>query len=250
MKKNILITAGGTSEPIDSVRTITNTGTGTLGSMIADEFARYEEVGTIFYVHGHGAVLPKTPKAELLEIGSVEQLKICIETLLDREHIDVIIHSMAVSDYNVSSVLTAETLYECARKAASPEEMLEAMKAADIRTGDKKLSSHMGTPVLLLGETPKVIHIFREKAPEAVIVGFKLLNNVSYEELIDVGYALLQKNDCDYVLANDYVTVAAGRHTGHLIDRQKQVGTYVGKDGIAAGIAHTLLDIPEPASEL
>ena len=31
--KTILITAGGTSEPIDNIRSITNTGTGALGSL-------------------------------------------------------------------------------------------------------------------------------------------------------------------------------------------------------------------------
>ena len=36
---NIIVTAGGTSEPIDNVRRIANTGTGRLGSLVADELA-------------------------------------------------------------------------------------------------------------------------------------------------------------------------------------------------------------------
>ena len=39
MLKNILITSGGTSEPIDRIRSITNTSTGTLGSLIAKAFS-------------------------------------------------------------------------------------------------------------------------------------------------------------------------------------------------------------------
>ena len=60
--KNILITAGGTAEPIDNIRDITNKGTGKLGSLIADEFASREDAGNIYYVHGRGAVLPQNDR--------------------------------------------------------------------------------------------------------------------------------------------------------------------------------------------
>ena len=47
---NVIVTAGGTSEPIDNVRRIANTGTGRLGSLIAEELAADAMVGHIFYV--------------------------------------------------------------------------------------------------------------------------------------------------------------------------------------------------------
>ena len=47
---NIIVTAGGTSEPIDNVRRIANTGTGRLGSLVADELAEADWTGHIFYV--------------------------------------------------------------------------------------------------------------------------------------------------------------------------------------------------------
>ena len=45
---NIIVTAGGTSEPIDNVRRIANTGTGRLGSLVADELAEADWTDHIF----------------------------------------------------------------------------------------------------------------------------------------------------------------------------------------------------------
>ena len=75
MAVNILITAGGTLEPIDRVRSITNTGTGKLGSLIADEFAKYENTGKIFYIHTVNSYVPKTDKAILFPIRSTSDLE-------------------------------------------------------------------------------------------------------------------------------------------------------------------------------
>ena len=43
---NIIITSGGTSENIDNVRKITNTATGALGSIIANEFIKKYDIMT------------------------------------------------------------------------------------------------------------------------------------------------------------------------------------------------------------
>ena len=80
----------------------------------------------------------------------------------------------------------------------------------------------------------------RALAPEALIIGFKLLDGVSHERLISVGRELLKNNDCDYVLANDYQTVAAENHTGYLIDSLGNETEYVGKEAIAKGIVEVI----------
>ena len=50
----IIITAGGTSERIDDVRTITNSSTGRLGYAIGEAFAKKsgDELERIYYLHG------------------------------------------------------------------------------------------------------------------------------------------------------------------------------------------------------
>lgn len=65
----IVITAGGTSEYIDKVRKITNSGTGKLGSMIANELVSNENINEIFYIHTPNAVTPNiNDKIKSIEI--------------------------------------------------------------------------------------------------------------------------------------------------------------------------------------
>ena len=93
---NILITAGGTSEPIDNVRRIANTGTGRLGSLIADEFSANSSVDRIFYVCARDSVRPASEKVTCVEIQSVNDLEAAVTKIAGCCPIHAIIHSMAV----------------------------------------------------------------------------------------------------------------------------------------------------------
>lgn len=53
---NIVITSGGTSEYIDAVRKITNSGTGKLGSIIAEQISKNENINKIFYIYTTKAI--------------------------------------------------------------------------------------------------------------------------------------------------------------------------------------------------
>ena len=297
--KTILITAGGTAEPIDNIRSITNTGTGALGSLIADSFAKSRSVERIVYVHGKNAFLPKTKKAVCIEAVSTAALQEAVRKACKEYSPDAIIHSMAVSDYSVGAVVRAEDLIDIAAKAGAsrasdkleelssqviserigsaktaeqlaaaydylpdvkpgtakpakdPEKAIQAerdtlLKLArekDLRDEFNKIPSSAGSPVILLQPTPKIIPELRELAPEAVIVGFKLLDEVKKKELLDTAKRLMEKNDCDFVLANDYKTVQKGadKHVGHLMARGGKVETFTGKQAIADGIAAAVL---------
>ena len=296
--KTILITAGGTSEPIDNIRSITNTGTGALGSLIADEFGRRRNVERIVYIHGKNAVLPKTQKAVCIEAASTAALQEAVRKACMEYAPDAIIHSMAVSDYRTGAVVKAEDLVKIALKIADSasqdqldklesqvieeriskastaeelakayeflpdvqpgkacakaagkssakaketeaEALLKLAKKKDLRDKYNKIPSSAGNPVILLEPTPKIIPELRQLAPEAVIVGFKLLDEVPQDELLSVAKKLMEKNDCDFVLANDYQTVQGGAqsHVGHLMSRGGKVETFTGKAEIAKGIA-------------
>ena len=220
---NVIVTAGGTSEPIDNVRRIANTGTGRLGSIIADAFAGEESVGQIFFVCARDSARTTSHRVKRLEIQTVADLQNAVAKLMEENAIHVVVHSMAVSDYTVRSVSTADALAE---QLAGVEITAEAVKKAlddtDIRTAEGKLSSQMDSPVLLLKKTPKIIPLFRRMADKAVIVGFKLLSRVSKEELIDTARRLLNKNGCDFVLANDASEIRGDDHHAYLID-EKQI---------------------------
>ena len=204
-----VITAGGTSERIDDVRTITNSSTGSLGKAIAEAFNACESIDRIYYIHGLRAVLPEGEKIEFIPIEGVMDLQENLTRTLKDNDIDACIHAMAVSDYMVHRVTTLDKLLG----KEDPE------NAQDL--SGNKISSDIDDLIIHMKRSPKVISGIKATSPGTVLVGFKLLSGVPHEELIDVGYRLLQKNDCDFVMANDLKEIGKDYHKGYLIHRDK-----------------------------
>lgn len=227
----IIITAGGTSEKIDDVRTITNSSTGRLGFTIGKTFAeKYgENIETIYYLHGQRAAYPEHDKIKPITIGGVMDLKAELEKLLTLEKIDAVVHAMAVSDYIVNEVTTLDKI----RGTEDPNHK------ADL--SGNKISSDIDDLVIHMKKSPKVINSIKKWAPDTKLVGFKLLSSVPHEELIDVGYHLLQKNDCDFVMANDLSEIGKDFHRGYLIHKDKTYDTMETNEEIADMIARRIL---------
>ena len=234
---NVLVTAGGTCEPIDDARCISNTGTGRLGSLIADALAEKPEIDNIFYICAKSACRPATDRATVIPIFSVEDLEKAVRDLLRTERIDAVVHSMAVSDYRVRSVSTVEQLQNA---LTTTDDIYQALDMTDIRSGGK-LSSQMGSPLLLLEQTPKILPLFRELAPETFLIGFKLLSGVTRERLFEVAKALLEKNGCDLVLANDITQISGDTHKAYLLDGEPAFEEFDTKQEIAQGIAARII---------
>lgn len=240
---NILITAGGTIEKIDDVRSISNHSTGKLGKEIAEFFltSGYK----VTYVCSKQAVKPAAN--ERLSLLTIETTKELETTLLEQFHLqafDAIIHSMAVSDFTTETALTEDLLIEqLAQKIiAEPQSTIADLKKilhqqltdlANPTQKNRKISSNSNRLLLFLKKNPKIIAMIREKQPTALLVGFKLLVDVSEHELIQVGTALLEKNNCDFVLANDLEQINAKQHKGFLIDKNGKITTANTKKDIA-----------------
>jgi phosphopantothenate-cysteine ligase len=218
---NILITAGGTVERIDNVRSIANISTGKLSLLIAEAFAATGETGRIFYVCGPKALRPSAEKAEIFPIEGVSELAEAVTELSRNRKVDAIIHAMAVSDYSVRAVSSASTARDFPR--------------------DGKIPSDVEDLVIFMQRTPKVISMLRGLFPQAVIVGFKLLDDVPKAQLIETARALLKQNDCDFVLANDLKNIGDAGHVGHLIDRSGAYTTYDSKEEIARGVVGAVM---------
>lgn len=226
----IVVTAGGTSERIDDVRTITNSSTGSLGFAIGSAFAAEDEVEKIYYLHGKRAVWPENDKVEPIEIGGVMDLQESLTKVLTEDKIDAVIHAMAVSDYMVHQITTLDKLMG----TEDPEH-------AQNLTGNK-ISSDIDDLIIHMKRSPKVISKIKEVSPETTLVGFKLLSGVPHEELIDVGYRLLQKNSCDFVMANDLREIGKDFHKGYLIHKDKSYDSMNTNDEIAAMIVRRVLE--------
>lgn len=261
---NVIVTAGGTEEKIDHVRKITNMGTGRLGSRIGEAFAEYGEVKRIFYLYGPGAATPQLSQQEkltLIPVSDVAELDREMTRLLTLESIDAVVHSMAVSDYTVEGMITKNELSKSIAAELSGTRGIQTLLGKASRGDEEplaqlegkifqviqehcvaldqrgKLSSNLEGLMITMRQTPKVIRRIKELCPAVILVGFKLLDDVSSQELLDVAAALMKKSQCDFVLANDLKNVGAQEHQAFLMNATGAYEQLEGKEEIARRIA-------------
>ncbi|MDR2620565.1 MAG: hypothetical protein LBC29_05565 [Propionibacteriaceae bacterium] len=239
--RNVLITSGGTAEPIDPVRAITNGASGALGARIADVFLSKPDVDTVYYVAPRTARLPNdNPKLVWVEVSGTDSLESAIRDICGQVRVDAIVHAMAVSDYKPRSVTTVGALADalCAHSPApdNPAALRQIIQSLPGFDRNHKIRSNAGDLVIITEPTQKVIALLRGLAPQAVIIGFKLLTDVSHADLIRAAQGILTKNDCDYVLANDSSDIDRTHHIGYLIDRQGHEQRFDTKADIAAAL--------------
>lgn len=249
MLKNIVITAGGTIEKVDDVRNITNMSTGKLGATICNTILAdiSEEIGKIYYVTTKHSIMPeKNEKIEFVYITGVYELKQAIENLLKNFKMDYFIHSMAVSDYTVEYVSTAKRLTtELTKQIIKAKDDIETEEQLysviehvvqfpnDIINRHTKISSVENGMIIKMKQAPKIISFIKQWNPDVKLIGFKLLSNVEEAELVSVATKLLEKNNCDYVVANDLSVIRKGTHKALVIDKNGEKTTVNGKNAIA-----------------
>lgn len=221
---NILITSGGTSEKIDQVRSITNHSTGRLGKMIAEHCLANGAYVTLL-------TTAKAVKPDLHDnltikiIEDTEQLLTTMEELVPSH--DVLIHSMAVSDYKpvymagFEEVLASSDLAEFLEKSNS----------------ESKISSADDYQVLFLKKNPKIIGKVKKWNPNIRLIGFKLLVGVSKEDLLATAKASLEKNQAELIVANDLAEISSGLHHAYLVGQDTVTEAFSKED-----IAEKLLD--------
>ena len=201
---NILITSGGTSEKIDRVRSITNHSTGRLGKIIAETLLDKGDQVTL--VTTPKAVRPAAhPNLTIVQIENVAELLESLEPLVHTH--DALIHAMAVSDYTPVYMTGLEAV------AASPD-MTEFLNKTN---SESKISSQDDVQVLFLKKTPKIISLVKKWNPAIRLIGFKLLVDVSDEELIKTARDSLIKNQAEIIVANDLTDISNHVHKAYLV---------------------------------
>lgn len=213
----ILITSGGTTESIDTVRGITNHSTGTLGKYISEKFlAQGHQVSL---VTTKSAVKPQEhDNLDIYVISNVDSLIKTIEPLV-KSH-DVLIHSMAVSDYTPVYMTDLDEVKQ------SKDIALLLTK----ENKETKISSKSDYQVLFLKKTPKVISLVKNWNPNIQLIGFKLLVGVSKDELFAVARESLVKNQARYILANDLTEINPNQHHAYLLDADNAFETWTKAD--------------------
>lgn len=202
----ILVTSGGTSEAIDSVRSITNHSSGRLGKIITETLLKAGH--EVCLITTFQAVKPVNhPNLTIIEIKNTADL---LQVMKDKVmNYQVLIHSMAVSDYTPVYMTGFE-------EVQASQDLTEFLNRKNQET---KVSSKDEVQVLFLKKNPKIISLVKEWNPSIHLIGFKLLVNVNQEYLIQIARESLEKNQADLIVANDLTQIHADQHVAHLVEK-------------------------------
>ena len=202
----ILVTSGGTSEAIDRVRSITNHSTGHLGLVITEALIKAGH--EVCLITTSQAVRPAShPNLKIIEIKNTLDLLEEMRNLV--KDYQVLIHSMAVSDYTPVYMTSID-------EVKASQDLSEFLTKHNTET---KISSKEEAQILFLKKNPKIISLVKEWNPKIHLIGFKLLVDVSREYLIQIARESLEKNKADIIVANDLTQINAEQHIAYLVEK-------------------------------
>jgi len=181
----VLVTAGATWVKVDDVRILTTVFTGNTGLRIAQGLACAGHQVTLI-INTHCLPDLRAQNLRVLPFRYLDELEAAVVKELLTNPCDAIIHSAAVSDYEIANVYKG------------------------------KIASNKKELALKLAPAPKIIKIMRKLSPRAVLVQFKL--EAKSKGLLKKAYASLKKNNSDFVVANSYQDICC-RYKAYLLDK-------------------------------
>jgi phosphopantothenoylcysteine decarboxylase/phosphopantothenate--cysteine ligase len=174
----VLVTAGGTQEPIDSVRFIGNRSSGRMGYALAERAAAR---GATVVVVAANVRLPDPPGAQVIPVRTAAEMQLACEAHAPRS--DVILMAAAVADF----------------RPASP--------------AAHKLKKDRGVPTLQLEPTEDILSQLAGRRPAGqVLVGFAAEHG---EQAIAAGRAKLERKALDLIVINDIARGDIGFDASH-----------------------------------
>jgi phosphopantothenoylcysteine decarboxylase/phosphopantothenate--cysteine ligase len=177
---HVVVTAGGTREPIDPVRYVGNRSSGKQGHALAAEAAdRGAKVTLVTTVD-----LPVPPDADVVRVETAAEME---EAVLAIEGAaDVVVMAAAVADFRPA------------------------------RVADQKLKKQAGVPEIVLEPTPDILAgLGKRRRPRQTIVGFA----AETAEVRENAAAKLAAKGADLIVANDVTAPGAGfeHDTNHVV---------------------------------
>jgi phosphopantothenate-cysteine ligase len=248
---NVIVTAGGTSESIDSVRTITNMSTGVLGSLIAEAIIDTLKDVKVYFIGSEPAIKFLKSRGKVFDIKRIEFIPVTdtasveqeLVYLLENKEIKSVVHAMAVSDYTVDKVYSINSIIENIKNNEfSKDEIIEMLSNPIKIDNSSKISSNLNSMDIRLKKTPKLINMIKEISPSTQLIGFKLLNGVSNDELLKVARESIVKTGADYIIANDLTDVTPENHIAYIVELES-AEKIEGKFGIAKEIANLVKEV-------
>lgn len=213
----VIVTAGGTREPVDGVRSLTNSSTGETGATIAGVLA--DRGAEVLLLRAAGTRTPSSP----LESDTFEtftDLENRLQHHLSDLDWDAVIHLAAVSDYRVAAL---------------------EVDGRVIGHGEKGKIPSGREVVIRLAPNPKLIdHIRSWSKNKAIqIVGFKLTNTEDPSDRAAQIRALLDRGTTDLVVHNDLGEIDGDLHPAEIWSHR---GPFV-RTASKIELAETLLEM-------
>lgn len=203
--KKILITAGPTWVPIDSVRIISNIATGKTGILLAEKLTRLGANVTLLLGAVETSCLNK--KIRLRRFKFFDELKDTVIKELGSKKYDIVIHSAAVSDYK-------------------PQ-----------RTHYYKIKSGLRNWKLNLVPTIKIIDLIKRINKNIFLVGFKFESHSNRNKLIKEAREFFKRCAIDLLVAN---TVKNNKYQACIISKTKTYGYFSNKKALTEGLIEVL----------
>ena len=217
----ILVTGGGSEEPIDNVRSVTNFSTGRTSAFLADFFAAQgHEVTEIV---SERAV--KAEKARLLTYKTFAQLAEVLEAECRNGSYDLIVHAAAVSDYSPYQIVVDGKEFACGSVSKVPA-------GAELWVRMKKNPKLVDSLKLWAGDKTKVF-------------AFKLTSNASVSERNVAVAKVFGANENhllspDFVVSNDLSEIKGDVHKFKILNRALEVAE---EGDSLSGLAQAILEL-------
>ncbi len=214
--KKVIVTSGATQEPLDQVRYLTNISRGTFGAMIADEAVI--QGAEVYYIHGRNAAVPHFEHSmKMIPAQTVGDLLRELERLLLLEDAHVVIHSMAVSDFQVDMILNYQG---------------RELRNEKINAG-QSLTVH-------LKPTPNIIPRIKAWKNDVFLVGFELEPVEETQELVEIGRWSLVKNNMDLCVVRRLHKIKKEDHDAIFVNTKGEVQHHTGRSMIAKKLVRTV----------
>ncbi len=191
-KVKILVTAGGTQEPIDTVRVISNLSSGRTGIAIAEHLAQMGFDVTLLQSHGSTKAEHVSRREVFTSFATLDEQ---MYELLSQEGFTHVIHTAAVSDYSVDSI-------EIHGKKFQPMDI-------------KKMSSDADQMSIHLKRNHKIVDRLKyySKNKDLKVIAFKLTSHATPDERQAAVEKLFTNSKADFVVHNDLTEIDVVRKT-------------------------------------
>jgi phosphopantothenoylcysteine decarboxylase/phosphopantothenate--cysteine ligase len=204
----VLVTAGGTREPLDPVRFIGNRSSGKQGFAMARVFAQRGAEVTL--IAGNTAGLADPASVDVVHIGSADQLKDAVSKHAPDAH--VLVMAAAVADFRPTQVATTK-IKKSHEPGAAAAPTIELTRTDDVLAGAVRGRAH--------GQLPNM----------RAIVGFAAETGDANGDVLFHARAKLQRKGCDLLVVN-----AVGEGRAFEVDNND--GWLLAADGNEVALEH------------